>query len=157
MHLVRWKFKILLVLVLSVYSSAPAKADFFAASTCGDLQFKQSGLCAFVKWTDPNLVAMTPNSLTLRFWNASTGTQFGPFVDPKLNVFAKVSMPAMPMSNPPMKITRISPGVFILSNIFFTMGGEWDLEIDFRQGSGSPVVETATLPTFNVAEQSTRN
>ncbi len=105
--------------------------------------FPKSGLCASWTWTtNPTLDAGA--SATLRFWNAKEGSPKGPYVNPGNTIRPFLWMPSMGHGSSPIQVTSQEPGVYLLEDIFFTMPGDWTLNIELK--SGSQILERANLP-----------
>lgn len=134
--------RFLLALGVLCFFGFPMKGS--AEPTC-PLYFSKAGLCASVSWTTEP-VAEQELAFTLRFWDATSGDSKGPYTDPVNPLFIRLDMPSMGHGGPPVKIAHLKTGEFQISHVYFTMGGKWNLQFQFRLGSGSPVLEEAELP-----------
>ncbi len=55
-------------------------------------------------------------------------------IDPIQTFFVKLWMPSMSHGSSPVKLTRLDVGVYRASEIFFIMGGEWEIRFQLRNG-----------------------
>lgn len=60
------------------------------------------------------------------------------------NVSVVLWMPSMGHGSSPVAVTRLEVGTYRASNVFFTMGGDW--EIRFQVKAGQNVQDQASLP-----------
>lgn len=103
------------------------------------LSFPRAGLCASLVWE--NLPSdESRGSFILRFWDAKTATEHGPYLTPSDSVFVKLWMPSMGHGSSPVKTETLLdagktpiPGVYRASEVFFVMGGEWEIWIQLRK------------------------
>jgi len=133
-------------------STAPANAVVNATtkpqlSTDCPLSFPLSNYCASLTWLN------TPtfegeNSFTIHFWDAKSGSSHGPYSDPPHSVFTKLWMPSMGHGSSKITLARSAdssgvaiPGVFLGTDVYFTMPGAWDVHIQLKDGS--KIVEEA--------------
>lgn len=113
------------------------------------LSFPQSGLCASLTW-DKNATEEEAGEITLRFWNAKEGTVNGPYVSPTNLVAVKLWMPSMGHGSSPVRVNPVKdasgaeiPGIFKATDVFFMMGGDWEIWIQLKQDK--KVIEQAKI------------
>ncbi len=102
------------------------------------LSFPKAGLCASLIWeTLPSDEAR--GSFLLRFWDAKTATEHGPYITPADSAFVKLWMPSMGHGSSPVTVAPVTdsgnlpiPGMFRATEVFFVMGGEWEIWIQLR-------------------------
>ena len=114
-------------LASSVAHAAPKGCDF---------EFKKQNLCASMAWTkEPS--SSRAGEFRLRFWDSSKGTESGPYLKPRGTVFVKLWMPAMGHGSRPVTVTETpnAPGVYNATNVYFIMGGPWEVWTQLKDGS----------------------
>lgn len=120
--------------LLNYAKAAPQRA---APKGCA-LEFTKTGHCASIEWTrEPS--GEETGSFVLRFWDAATGTEHGPYVAPAPGVAAKLWMPSMGHGSSPIMVTPASgagpgAGVYEATGVFFVMPGKWELWVELRSG-----------------------
>ena len=108
------------------------------------LKFAQGSIHAHAKWTQG---PRTPDESTLHLeWKK--GTDHSP-VEPPGTFSVKLYMPTMKHGSSPTQMQRVLDakgqplvGVYNVSNIYFTMGGDWDVQIALKSPSGTDEVQT---------------
>ncbi len=75
------------------------------------------------------------NKFDLKMWDMNRGSDQGPFHDPptEMNIF--LWMPAMGHGSSPVKISKIDTGEYRVSEIYFIMGGTWQIKFQLIQNS----------------------
>lgn len=101
------------------------------------LSFPKAGLCASLTWTAfPVIKKKQPGSFTLKFWDKLTGTATeGPYKNPAHPVDAVMWMPSMGHGSWQTAITSSEAGVFQVTNVFFIMTGDWEIQVQLYSGS----------------------
>ncbi len=108
------------------------------AATCAFV-FTAPDLCASLEWkTQPT--DEQKGAFVLRFWDSRSGTEHGPYVTPGYNVAVKLWMPDMGHGSSPVKVAQAVdasgaaiPGVFNASDVYFVMGGHWEIWVQLKQ------------------------
>lgn len=59
--------------------------------------------------------------------------QNGKKVDTPLDFSVYIWMPGMGHGSAPVKVTKLAQGMYEISNIFFIMGGLWDIHFEFKK------------------------
>jgi hypothetical protein len=133
-----------LLLVSVLLLSAPA----FAAPQAGcDLSFKKKKLCASLTWTKKPVLVEAPTEkdqaeFELKFWDPAKGSAAGPYVSPGADVSVSVSMPDMDHGSEPTDVKSGAAGVYDVSKVFLTMGGDWEIRVALKQnGKTSDVAQ----------------
>lgn len=107
-----------------------------------DFRFKKSELSFSLAWDQsPH---MGENKFTLKIWNSASGTVNGPYVDPTNNLHIFLWMPSMGHGSSPVKITKTQPGVYEVTNVYFIMGGKWELKLQLL--NDGKLVDETVLP-----------
>lgn len=125
--------------ITGVNSGPEVSADPRLAATC-PLSFPKAKLCASLEWlSPPSLDEEKPGRLRLRFWNSETGTASGPYVNPDsvlsgAKVAVKLWMPDMGHGSSPVKVGSSDTGIFDTQDVYFSMGGHWEVFIQLKQG-----------------------
>lgn len=96
------------------------------AQEAEEFHFQSSELSFRIEWTEPP--RMGESKFLLKIWNSKTGSANGPYQDPtsKLHVF--LWMPSMGHGSSPVKINRTAAGEYEVTNVYFIMGGQWELK-----------------------------
>lgn len=134
----------LILAALFTLSTTAAHAD---SSRC-PLPLKRAKLCASISW-DSAPATGRANAFTLRFWDLKTGSESGPYITPAQAPFVRLWMPSMGHGSRPVVISSAReggaelPGVFRVEQVFFSMPGDWDVQVQLR--SGSQVADQAVL------------
>jgi len=105
------------------------------------LSFKTSGYCASLIWqSTPS--DQGPMSFTLQFWNVAGGSSQGPYADPPGAVIVKLWMPSMGHGSSPITLSHSQnsngnavPGVFLGTDAYFIMPGDWDVHVQLLNGT----------------------
>ena len=131
-------------LALLAHLATPAKA-----SAACPLPLNRAGLCASVTW-DAAPSASRTNAFTLRFWNQGNGSESGPYITPEQTPFVRLWMSSMGHGSRPVVMSAakdasgaVLPGVYRVEQVVFTMRGDWDIQVQLRNGSS--VVDQAVL------------
>lgn len=122
------------------HADASPQQDIPPLADCA-YRFEKADLCATHEWIRmPN--ESEKGLFQIRFWNPKTGSANGPFVDPEHSVFVKLWMPDMGHGSSPVTVTAtvgsdgsVLPGVFDASDVYFVMGGHWEIWIQLRDGT----------------------
>jgi hypothetical protein len=122
-------------------ASTPAPQNGLGATgSVRSVQFAKSGLSARLDFVSLPTKLRSDSPFVLRFWKTNEGTEAaGPFVDPgfPLNsdtVHLEMREEGMAHGSKPTKITRQETAGeirFYVSNVIFSMGGNWFIDIDF--------------------------
>lgn len=122
------------------------------------LRFSRIGLCGSITWirhqSNDGLGAFT-----MRFWNADGGSALGPYLAPPVVPSVRLWMPMghpsfYPPTYPSLAVApardeakHVIPGVFEATNVYFMMGGDWEIWIQFKDGK--KLIDRAKID-FNV-------
>lgn len=138
------RFAVVALLVLGAQLAAAQTA----MAGC-PLPLNRTGLCASVSW-DATPSASRTNAFTLRFWSQSNGTESGPYITPDQAPFVRLWMSSMGHGSRPVVMSAakdaagaVIPGVYRVEQVVFTMRGDWDLQIQLR--NGSTLIDQAVL------------
>lgn len=106
------------------------------------LEFPGRSLCAKLVWDNlaPGQTIGSPDeegyrSFRLLVWDKEIGTESGPYADPGLNLKAVLWMPDMGHGSSPTRVAQGAPGQFSVSQVYFSMGGFWEIRLQLRQGA----------------------
>ncbi|MBO9667733.1 MAG: FixH family protein [Bdellovibrio sp.] len=140
-----------LILLLSFFAAACARPDYIdpisrngsqSQATDCPLKFTQSSLCASLDWVQG---PQSPNEseFILKFWNKSSGTKAGPFVDPPQTLSVILWMPSMGHGSSPVTIEKIEDGTYRVRRVYFIMPGDWEIRTFLKDGA--TVIDQATV------------
>lgn len=108
------------------------------------LQFKNSGYCVFWNWeTVPTNKAY--GSFTFKVLRSNLLDQSPMPVDIN-ETMAVVLWMKMGHGSAPTKVTKVDIGSYRVSNVFFTMPGEWQIKFQIKEGSS---IKDEAIFTFN--------
>lgn len=65
----------------------------------------------------------------LHSWDSKNSTAAGPYKDIPGNLHVFLWMPSMGHGSSPVKISKNAIGEYMVSNVYFIMGGDWDVKI----------------------------
>lgn len=101
-------------------------ADNKPAATCA--LALANGLCVDLQWekqpTDSEM-----GSFFLKFYSANDPQVT---VDPQSQVGVVLWMPSMGHGSSPVKIQKVSDGIYRVYNVFFVMPGDWEIRIRLK-------------------------
>jgi hypothetical protein len=126
-----------LLIVSTVSSVGCAKSNYqesqnvetYAASC--ELRFTTNGLCVDLVW-DKMQTDSEYGIITLKFYAKENPTVF---VDPTNTPFVQLFMPSMGHGSSPTHVQKTSVGIYQVTNVFFSMPGNWDLRVQLKEGS----------------------
>ena len=95
-----------------------------------------------LNWTEGPKMGVS--RFVLHLWKNDQGTFEGPYQDLPGILAISIFMPAMGHGSSPVKITRVNPGEYIVSEINFFMGGTW--EVKFQMKENGQVHDETVLP-----------
>lgn len=117
------------------------------------LEFTKLRLCGQVASNERPFTVGKSHTLKLAFWEKDRGTIFGPYVDPGLQVHARLWM-QMPSRSHGAGAISVSParnsanepwiGIYSVESVIFTMPPRgqdewWEIHVDLKQADGTPV------------------
>jgi len=116
-----------------------------------DVTFKTQGLCASMDWINyPKEGEL--GAFKLRFWQAGKGNANGPYFEPNLPVFVRLWMPSMGHGSSPVTLTPaldsnglVMPGVYDVTQVYFVMRGNWEIQIQLKDAEKSKIVEQTSF------------
>ncbi len=105
------------------------------------LKLANSQLCSSIQWTSG---PQTPaeSEFILKFWNETSASENGPYVDPSSTLSVILWMPSMGHGSSPVKIDKIETGVYRVHRVFFIMPGDWEVRVFLK--NGPTIVDQAT-------------
>jgi hypothetical protein len=103
-------------------------------------EFKNQGLHASLDWIkEPT--EKEAGEFTLKFWKEGEGTSEGPYVTPSHDVAVTLWMPSMNHGSDPVQVSAKKDasgnevlGEYTVSNLKFSMGGEWEIQVLLKNG-----------------------
>lgn len=117
----------------------------FSLSQSVVYEFQKSNYSFSIDWTEGPLKG--ESKFILRTWNKTTGTLSGPFKDVPNTLHIFLWMPSMGHGSSPVKITKLGDGEYEVSNVYFIMGGAWQIKFQILS-SGKVVDETVISLTL---------
>lgn len=132
----------------AVAKTSPEENGRETASQC-QFHFPKHNLCASFTFVQPPTLEDTSEAV-IRFWDSEKGTEAGPYVNPGFTVGVKLWMASMGHGSSPVKVkpsldsTGVPiTGVYAATEIFFVMGGDWELWVQLKDGKNT--VEQAKI------------
>lgn len=136
--------------VTPIASLSPTNAHGDVAAQDCPLSFDKAGLCASLTW-EKMATDEEKGEFTLRFWKKNEATEAGPYVVVPGKLAVKLFMPSMGHGSSPVTITpkldqtgAAVPGVYSITDVYFIMGGPWEIWVQFKQGT--QVLDQVKLP-----------
>lgn len=114
--------------------------SFEVSGPCG-LSFT-NGICLDVTWNEKPIERQSL-SLNLRTFRLNAGSSMATLEDLTETLTIEAVMPDMGHGTSPVRIEKLKTGVYRVSEIYFSMGGEWELRFHKRSARGD--VETVTF------------
>lgn len=118
----------------------PPKPSTDSDETC-PLSLESEALCASLTWTQVPTSDQNGTFL-IHFWKKNESTSFGPYTSPTSQVAVKLWMPSMGHGSSPVTVNpsvdasgALIPGVFEATQVYFVMGGAWEIWIQLKNGS----------------------
>jgi hypothetical protein len=106
-----------------------------------EFKFAKTGYSFAVDWTEAPHIGQS--SFQLKIWKTQVGTINGPFEDPSEQLHVFLWMPSMGHGSSPVTLTKIAPGEYDVTNVYFIMGGKW--QVKFQLISNGKVVDETVL------------
>ncbi|MCB0341708.1 MAG: FixH family protein [Pseudobdellovibrionaceae bacterium] len=105
----------------------PTKTPISVNQTCA-LFFSNSGLCAELTWIEKPQ-GPTKATFEIRFFQSSDPQQLTTSINYNVNV--EFLMPSMGhgLGSRPFTMTETSPGLFTVTDVYFSMPGDWEITI----------------------------
>jgi hypothetical protein len=138
--------------LLAVLLMACAHPHYGDASSVEDQTQSQSGHCAFsfsgsvscaeMLW-EKNQTADDTGSFFLHFGTLAANANLLP-QDPAQIRSVRLWMPAMGHGSSPLTVTRLNTGVYHVTGVWFSMPGEWEIQIQIQDEHGD--VSESSLP-----------
>lgn len=127
-----------LVLCSAISSTGCAKSNYqelqnnieTLAMNC-DLRMPSSGTCVDLTW-DKMQTDSEYGEMTLKFYSKENPVVF---IDPAATPFVQLFMPSMGHGSSPTQVQKISVGIYKVTNVYFSMPGNWDIRIQLKDGS----------------------
>lgn len=136
--------------VYVIFSLSCAKANYQEASSdltqlnaqnqkCAS-QLSAAGLCVDLVWEQ--LPTMQDRGVfRLNFYKADSPLVM---VEPALTPHVLLWMPSMGHGSMPVKVEKVSEGMYRVTDVFFVMAGEWEIHV--QQKDGKTVLDEAVIP-----------
>ncbi len=75
-------------------------------------------------------------SFLLKFWRANLADQTPVPVDFPQTVNVRLWMPSMNHGSSPVTVTKVDTGTYLVDDVFFSMPGDWDIQIQLKDETG---------------------
>lgn len=95
-----------------------------------DLNFQKSKLCASFNW-EKKPSETEAASFVLEFHGDLDPSQFVDLITP---LAVRLWMPSMGHGSRPVNIEHLGMGQYRVSNVFFIMRGEWEIQVQLKSG-----------------------
>ncbi|MBS1970544.1 MAG: FixH family protein [Bdellovibrionales bacterium] len=100
----------------------------------------QSNVCIDLIW-DKKPSKEAKGSFYLEFYNPADRSQF---IDLQNDLEVVLWMPSMGHGSAPVKVEKTNPGQYLVSDVYFVMPGDWEIQIKLK--NGATVLEQTALP-----------
>jgi len=108
------------------------------------MTYTKSGLCASLTWTR-GPISPDESEFLLKFWDAETSSENGPYEDPTSTLSVVLWMPSMGHGSSPVTIEKIETGIYRVRRVYFIMPGEWEIRTFLKVGTTITDQATVTL------------
>jgi hypothetical protein len=92
-----------------------------------ELQFKKTEYSLAVEW--PYSPRTGRNKFLLKSWQKTRGTLNGPYQDLPMTLNVTLWMPSMGLGSSPVKIKKVAPGEYEVSDVYFITSGKWEVKL----------------------------
>lgn len=116
--------------IIVLFVALFALAQSAMAATC-DLFFTTENLCLEVKW---ELKPTKTKKGTIRLTFTEKGHPER-IISPKMTPFIQLWMTSMGHGSSPVTLKLIEDGVYRANDVFFIMGGPWDIRFQLKDGT----------------------
>lgn len=106
-------------------------------------QFQGSGHCVELTWEKAPTEG-TYGIFTLKIWRPSELDKTPVLIDLPENPKVILWMPSMGHGSSPVTVEKIDVGSYRVSQVFFTMGGDWEIRIEIL--NADKVADAAIIP-----------
>jgi hypothetical protein len=120
--------------------SGPGSVDKLTAA---DASLSQLGLKLSLVWIK-NQTDEEAGSFLLKFWRPNKGDQSPVLQDVAPSVEVRLWMPSMGHGASPVRVQRIDVGTYQVDDVYFSMAGDWEIQIDLK--NGNEVIDAAKIP-----------
>lgn len=128
-----------------VYQEAPAQtnpANFHKLDT-PVASFAKLGLKVSIAWTKQQSEDES-GAFLLKFWRENAADKSPIVQDIQAAVNVRLWMPSMGHGSSPVTVQRLDVGTYLVEDVFFSMPGDWEIEVDLTNESGT--VDTIKIP-----------
>lgn len=94
------------------------------------LTFPAHGVQAELAWIQSPKGNAAESIMKLEWYETSTHT----LIDPAFEFSVELMMPSMGHGSSPVRIEHLSPGTYVVSEMYFTMPGDWDVNLLISDG-----------------------
>lgn len=119
---------------------APKPTDETTPAPACQISLPKSNLCASLTWTVPSVPRKKKGAFELRFTRPGSNE----LVDAPATVGVVLWMPSMDHGSSPVTVERKGRGLYLATDVYFVMGGEWDIIVQLLQGE-EEVLDQGTL------------
>lgn len=129
-----------ILLLILIFITACGKSPFSGElkelingrdNVSNELRFETESLAISRNWNNGPLL-YDSSKLTISFKDTADN-----FKDPIGNFSAYIWMPDMGHGSYPISISKVSTGVYELTDIYFTMGGLWDFHLQLEENGNT--------------------
>jgi hypothetical protein len=109
------------------------------------LKFKRTNHAFIISWQQgPQLGG---SHFVMKTWDKDLGSMNGPYQDLPKALSIELFMPAMGHGSSPVKIKKLADGEYDVSDVYFIMGGTWEIRFKLKDG---PQVFDETVITLSL-------
>jgi len=123
------------------YAEKPLDPAEEQLGTC-DIELRDSKMCASFSWDIPPSEDKE-GSFVLEFHGDRDASQV---VDLIVDLAVVLWMPSMGHGSKPVEITHLGNGQYRVSNVFFTMHGDWDIQVQLKNKKNGQILDQAVYP-----------
>jgi hypothetical protein len=123
------------------YKETPVDPTEEQLGTC-DIDLKDSKMCASFSW-DILPADDKDGSFVLEFHGDHDASQV---VDLIVDLGVVLWMPGMGHGSKPVEITHLGNGQYRVSNVFFVMHGDWEIQVQLKNKKTGQILDQAVYP-----------
>lgn len=119
-----------------VYQEAPTQnnpANFHKAEA-PVASFAKTGLKVSIAWTKQQTEDET-GAFLMKFWRENAADKSPVLQDANATVEVRLWMSSMGHGSSPVTVQRLDVGTYLVDDVYFSMPGDWDIEVDLKNGT----------------------
>lgn len=97
------------------------------------LKFAKTDYSFIISWVEGPQMGVS--KFIMKTWKKDLGTMNGPYQDLSKQLHVFLWMPSMGHGSAPVKLKKIADGEYEVSDVYFIMGGKWEIKFQLKDGN----------------------